>query len=499
VSTIKVKENKPDFFKLKKVYAKDEKVELKTDRARFTKDDEQKDLDEKTEVIDAYRYGSTYIPIDNPETLKYPNEKCFTLLGFTKAENIKPCYYLGDSANEIMPDLQKCDADQEVAFASIVDAMHQENVYGIVRRVFSKASSPRMGCLVPYHNDKTKCLSLMYYDLPFEDDIRKYTLENFCAMKKFKPIESQLKLVDDLIEQMDLTAKGNESYEPKLTFSPYIQRMFQTLAARAVDPDGPLPNFDSHLTNSLVKKAFDDSTRAVLKRLNSEFYTRNIDNKKLKLDETKNLFSTDESKKPDQVEYKETDASIDLNGIEGMYASVQSNKIRKVGTINPVKDFNALLSSIDPSDYAEFLQICDQIMTLIREFIVESTHIAEAPNVYHSKSLDCLKSLREACLANSHVDVYNQFLAKLKVQFFESNENSSSKFRQDKFLYFWRYLFVESGVKLALITTTDHQSSTFSATEAERFVREPLEIVTNQNQVNAADQNDNVEDLFDLM
>ena len=39
VSMIKCKENKPEMFRMKKLYAKDDS-ETKTDRARFTKDDE---------------------------------------------------------------------------------------------------------------------------------------------------------------------------------------------------------------------------------------------------------------------------------------------------------------------------------------------------------------------------------------------------------------------------------------------------------------------------
>jgi ATP-dependent DNA helicase 2 subunit 2 len=61
VSMIKCTENKPILFKFKKVYAKDETVELKLDRARFTKDDEQRDLDDKTDCVDAYKYGSTFM------------------------------------------------------------------------------------------------------------------------------------------------------------------------------------------------------------------------------------------------------------------------------------------------------------------------------------------------------------------------------------------------------------------------------------------------------
>ena len=240
VSMIKVKESKPDLFKFKKVYAKDETVAVKTDRARFTKDDEQRDLDDKSEVVDAFRYGSSYVPIDNPDLLRYPVEKCFCVLGFTSADNIKRYYYIGDSVQQIIPDTSKCGEDGERAFLSMVESMYDDKVYAIVRKVFSSRSSPEMGCLIPYIDKQLTCL--LYMELPYEDDIRKFPLENFCLHKKFKPNEQQLNLVDDMIDSMDLKNINNdgdddddeneEAYDPHSTFNPYIQRMFQTIALK---------------------------------------------------------------------------------------------------------------------------------------------------------------------------------------------------------------------------------------------------------------------------
>jgi ATP-dependent DNA helicase 2 subunit 2 len=143
VSLINTKENKPDIFRQKKLYAKDE-TETKTDRARFTKDDEQRDLPEKDDVIDAYKYGSTYVPIDHPDTLRLEVTKCFSLIGFTKTENIKRHYFLGEATNEILPD-PSAGGEVEEAFVNMVRSMYLQDVYGIVRRVFSTRSSPELG------------------------------------------------------------------------------------------------------------------------------------------------------------------------------------------------------------------------------------------------------------------------------------------------------------------------------------------------------------------
>jgi hypothetical protein len=297
VSMIKCKENKPDIFKFKKVYAKDDTIELKTDRACFTKDDEQRDLDEKTDVVDAYRYGSTYVPIDaDADLLKLKVEKCFSLLGFTKSQHIRRHYYLSDSVQQINPD-SAADKNVHEAFVNIIHAMYVENVCGLVRKVFNVRSSPELGCLIPYLSKELTCM--FYVALPFEDDLKKFTLESFSLKKKSQPNETQLNLIDQLIDHMDLTPNHEEeeeeddgdksnTYNPHIVFNPYIQRMFQSIGLRATNPKADLPQFEDHITNSYLKMfrqnfQSNNTVKSLLKRCVEEFeLNANESNKKSK-------------------------------------------------------------------------------------------------------------------------------------------------------------------------------------------------------------------------
>lgn len=290
VSMIKCKESKPDIFKFKKVYAKDESVDLKMDKARFTKDEEQRDLNDKADLIDAYKYGSTYVPVDNDsDALKLKVEKCFSLLGFTKSSNVRREYFLGDSMHQIVPDAAAGDECEE-AFVNMVHAMYREDCYGIVRKVYSSRSSPEMGALIPHISADLVCL--YYVSLPFDDDLRKYTLENFDAYKKFTPSETQSKLVDELIDRMDLSAPKQEGdgdeeeelYDPKLTFNPYIQRMFQSIAMRGANPESELPDFDKHITSVYLSRIGarvngNEQVKDVLKRISEQFPLRSFEKK----------------------------------------------------------------------------------------------------------------------------------------------------------------------------------------------------------------------------
>lgn len=130
-----------------------------------------------------------------------------------------------------MPEPSASEEIQE-AFTNMVHSMFNEDVYGIVRRVFSCRSSPELACLIPHITNDTICL--LYMALPFDDDLRKFTLENFQLQKKYKANPKQLALVDELIDSMDLTKKtegsdvdsdeDDELYDPHTTFNPYIQR-----------------------------------------------------------------------------------------------------------------------------------------------------------------------------------------------------------------------------------------------------------------------------------
>lgn len=74
---------------MKKVYARDPKTEIKIDRSRYTKDEQDEEI-EKEELTDGFRYGTTFVPIDKEmlEDMKYHSEKCFSVIGFSDAHRV---------------------------------------------------------------------------------------------------------------------------------------------------------------------------------------------------------------------------------------------------------------------------------------------------------------------------------------------------------------------------------------------------------------------------
>lgn len=214
-------------------------------------------------------------------------------------------------------------------------------------KVFSSRSSPEIGCLIPYITSDLVCL--FYVSLPFDDDIRRFTLDNFDDIKKFQPTEKQSRLVDELIDTMDLSKKSDddeaeELYDPHLTFNPYIQRMFQTIAMRATDPSSELPDFGKHITSAYLSRlgaAVSGSERAqdVLKRMSDAFPLRSFE--KLKPDDESatrggNIFEKKKSVS-DGDDKENNGIKSDLNGTDGLglnellNSSGALNKIRNIG------------------------------------------------------------------------------------------------------------------------------------------------------------------------
>ncbi|VDI23373.1 ATP-dependent DNA helicase 2 subunit 2 [Mytilus galloprovincialis] len=69
----------------------------------------------------------------------------------------------------------------------------------IVRKVYSAASGPKLGCLIPHIKTEYECL--IYVELPFREDIRQFTFgslpitEDSKANVKNAPSADQLKAV----------------------------------------------------------------------------------------------------------------------------------------------------------------------------------------------------------------------------------------------------------------------------------------------------------------
>jgi ATP-dependent DNA helicase 2 subunit 2 len=133
-------------------------------------------------------------------------------------------------------------AQQQVALSSIVQAMYEKNVMAIARWVTKDGMDPKMGVLSPVVFDGVDCLIwiqvcfvnpghrvelISTFQMPFADDLRKYTfasLDNLVSKKgeiitehPYIPSKTQLDAMDKFVDDMDLMEAGekdDEGYVP---------------------------------------------------------------------------------------------------------------------------------------------------------------------------------------------------------------------------------------------------------------------------------------------
>jgi hypothetical protein len=330
-----------------------------------------------------------------------------------------------------------------------------------------------------------------------------------------------LKLVDELIDCMDLSGghaadqeeneddEREEPYDPHLTFNPYIQRMFQSIALRATDPGSDLPDFENHITNThLVKigeKVRNDSTNNVIKRMCTEFPLK-VNAKKLKTAD-ESLFEkkkdSDENKENEAIKNNGATTSLELNDLLSSTTSLV--KVKKIGTTNSVQDFRQLADKLNVDLNGDELQeLCIQIQALVKDFFKEwlqqsnpDDATADATvELFQEKSADCVAIQREYCIRFGQFEFFNSYLKAFKI--FLINEARNKRYASVIESY-WRKYFADA--KLSLITTDECARCDVSREDGAAFVEKFLEI-DNETQVETrqeTDDKENVEDLLDLM
>ena len=73
--------------------------------------------------------------------------------------------------------------DSISALPVLMQAMIQENVVALVRRVYNKNSAPKLGFLIP-EEDHEKGQYLTHVEVPFMEDVRSYSFQPLSIGKR---------------------------------------------------------------------------------------------------------------------------------------------------------------------------------------------------------------------------------------------------------------------------------------------------------------------------
>jgi ATP-dependent DNA helicase 2 subunit 2 len=282
------------------------------------------------------------------------------------------------------------------------------------------------------------------YQLPFMEDLRQYHFGSLTDNPKHKPSAPQLDAMDDLISSMEL---DDDELQTTEIGNPVIQRTFQCLEHRAMNPNDPLPGI-----NPALERLFQPSD-VITTRCRSQVLTvKNLFSLTKVEKKTKSADTTDVWKKThdiildDEAPPTKRAKSDEADGAFSV-ATLVKGDVGEVGAVNPVEDYRQLLATNEPAVFAiASKQLQKVILSLIKE-----TFFAQ---VMHSKALESLKEYRHEAINCSDPDHFNQFLKQIRDDLVGT-----------RYAPFWDLIVEE---EMSLITTTECSSSNVSDEDARK-------------------------------
>ncbi|KAG6895586.1 hypothetical protein C0992_000501, partial [Termitomyces sp. T32_za158] len=173
---------------------------------------------EKEQLVRGFKYGTTYAPCPDGQFPRLDTRKGIDICGFFPAKNFRRELSMGE-IQYVWADPGS--AKQQAALSSIVQAMYEKDAMAIARWVTKDGMDPKMGVLAPVVWDEVDCL--LWAQMPFADDVRKYTFASLDHLvnKKgetltehpFIPTEEQLDAMDNFVDAMDLMDAGEKDDE----------------------------------------------------------------------------------------------------------------------------------------------------------------------------------------------------------------------------------------------------------------------------------------------
>ncbi|KAF6020788.1 XRCC5 [Bugula neritina] len=361
---------------------------------------------DKEDIIKGYRYGTDLVPFtdDDMANMKF---KCdvreFSVIGFTKSSNIKRHYFAGKDT--MMIAAKKNNEEAAVALSALCTALKETETVGIVRKVYSARSSPTIGALIPVTDAEVEYL--VFIELPFIEDMRELEFPSLAVepstSSKSAPSQQQLDAVDSLIDAMDMSAQpeDDDSVVPCKMKNPTLQRLYQVLAARALDDTCHIPELSPMISNIVNSTAY--SCRWIDRDQEefSKLFTLETAAKTAKKNND-NVYK-DSGVAPSKVDEKGDGAGFDSTNLRDL----NQEEITEIGTIDPARDFDQMLRSPKLAIKA-YTGMTERILQFITETVGSSLY---------EKALRCIKKLRAAAVKSNDqelLEIVNHFFSSMK-------------------------------------------------------------------------------------
>ncbi|KAK3726182.1 hypothetical protein RRG08_031509 [Elysia crispata] len=226
----------------------------------------------------------------------------------------------------------------------------------------------------------------------------------------------------------------------------------QCLQHRALHPDDPLPELSPIIANYLIPpESITSNSAPVSERMQKLFKLEVTD--KIKQEETgENMFKASEEEGPQAKKPK-----LD-NNLEGGLQNIMKADVTEVGTVTPLEDFKSLLDRKDPDMIEEAYK---QMQKRIQQVVGDSFG-----QQFYGKAMDCLKALRQNCIAKSKPNDYNKFIKTYKDTLIASG-------RRD----FWDLIVKD---QQSLISKLECEDSGVTKQEADKFTAGEVKVESSE-------------------
>ncbi|KAG2132365.1 SPOC like C-terminal domain-containing protein [Suillus clintonianus] len=444
----------------------------KMDTGSDDEEDKDKNLEQvqKEQLIRGFKYGSTYAPCPDGQFPRLNTRKGIDICGFFHAKNFRRELAMGE-VQYIWADPGS--PQQQVALSSIVQAMYEKGVLAIARWVSRDGMDPKMGVLAP--SVDTNIDFLLWVQMPFADDVRKYTfasLENLVskngesvAKHPYLPTEDQLEAMGKFIDSMDIMDSGETDdegkpvpwYDTRQSYNPAIHRTKQALFHSAVVNDvasNPLPPPHPELLKYInpPRWALKESRDAIAE-CKAAFKVKEVPKKVVKvrkdghvraMDEDEDMLLLDKKPAPSRKGKEPAASQVPVSPKLAQPAkkpTTSDSETEEESDQEPLllekRPFNALPTpersmspDVDPGrspgriigstyplrDFKTNLAQGDVVTKAVEDMGVTIKEVVLRPfaSRRHTEMIECMIAMRDTCLKEDEIDAWNAFLKDLK-------------------------------------------------------------------------------------
>jgi len=371
-------------------------------------------IEDENEMTKGYRYGKDVIPFieEDASAISFKGERSLRVVCFVPMANIPREHFMGAKLTSFQAKAD--DLEAAVAMSALATAMKEEKVYAIFRFISRAKQDPVLYALWPHVKPDYEIL--LGVRLPFMDDLKELSLPVFTDQTKKLPTTEGQRAMDEFVNKMDLMEAFHdedgdpmEAVQPKDTFNPTHQRMYECIVHRSLNPQDPLPNLDPLLKQYIEPhRNLWNRTTNFANKLTQTIALKVLDDKKKR----KEGQQWDEEGAGDAADDDEQSRKKMKLEDETVASVLGTQTVKRIGDgASVIEDFNLLVGD-NAAVTLKLLEATTQFQNYIGTKL--DLHLGGSTNIATCGFTDCIDAMRAKCVEGNEAVLFNEYLTKLK-------------------------------------------------------------------------------------